>query len=108
MVETYKITSYAAIFPMVFYLEDNEKNQIILNTHVDYLNKKVYFLDDISKYPEIDFILLEEQIFEKITPKEIESPEVSQEVIEKANQIRSTDYAKSFTNYMNGEENDSR
>jgi hypothetical protein len=96
MTQDYKIISYSAIFPMVFSFY-KENKEITLNVEIDFLNKKVYFGDNTNKYPDLDFLKLEEKIFEELTPQEIETPEISEDVFERAKKVREEDYSKSFT-----------
>ena len=109
MSDTYKIINYSTIFPMIFsFCKENDKENIItINVNVDYFNHKVYFGDNISKHPEIDFLKLENQIFQSLEPEEIEIPEVSGEILEKASKIKEPNYTESFLN-MTGADYDSR
>lgn len=108
MAQGYKITSYSAIFPMMFSFKKEDDDAVLnLNVEVDYFNNKVYFRDT-SKYPDVDFCKLEEAILEELTPKDIEQPEISEEVFERINRVREDDYSQSLMKDINGENYDSR
>lgn len=106
MDKTYKIISCYAIFPMTvsFYKENNEL--VTLNVDVDYFNQNVFFKDK-DQHPEIDFLKLEEQIIKELVPQEIEQPEISEEVFERAKKVRQEDYTQDLMKNMNGVDYDS-
>lgn len=108
MNKKYKIISYAAIFPMTFsFHEEGEEGSLItFNVDIDYLNQKVYFGENESKYPDINFSDLEKQIFQELVPEEVETPEISEEIFERAKHVREDDYTKKLMKNMNGESYD--
>jgi len=81
---------------MVFSFSKENNEVLNLNVDIDYFNKKVYFGDNVTKHPEINFSKLEEAILEALTPKEIDQPEISEEVFERAKKVREDDYSQSF------------
>lgn len=113
MNKTYKIIAYAAVFPMTFSFykidDENEERLISLKVDVDYMNQKVHFGDNINLYPDLDFVKLEEEILEELTPKEIDTSEFSEQLIDNITNFRNReDYIQDIMKNVDGSDDDSR
>lgn len=101
MGKKYKILSTSSIFPIsISFLkkeeEIDESKVVTIRANIDYSNNRVYFDPLPEECADIDLVSMEEEILDFIRPPEIDTPEIVYELLEKARQVSSGDFASSF------------
>jgi hypothetical protein len=82
----YNIVSSSNIITMIVTFRDENGENQTANVGVDYLMNKVYFFDKISKT--LDYDDLEKTILNHIIPDKCDLPEIPEDLLIKADEIR--------------------